>query len=278
VNVRGFLIAACLLLAPVGAAAADEGVGNAWLGVYLGEATDRGVEIIAVVAGGPAHSAGLHRGDVLTLLGDVAIGTAADVSRLLSDARPGTDVVASFLRGGKTESRTIELRSRPDVWREDALWQAAGRSAGGLLALSGITLAEIPDELRLHYGAPRGTGVLVTRVALGSVAAGAGLAVGDIVIRVGQTATRLPGDIATALAAVAVPGTDMEIEVVRGRKPVVLVLKLEPAPMPRSLRGLEQRDGAETSIRIKLLESELRRLEQRVREVREELERLEDRR
>jgi S1-C subfamily serine protease len=266
-------------------AAADEVAEPTWLGVYLGEPTDRGVEIVAVIAGGPAHLAGLQRGDVLTSLRNVKIETAGDVSRVLSDARPGTDVIATILRAGKPESRTIELRRRPDLGlpmepgsarttRAEALQQAATRTAG-LVALSGITLAEIPDELRVHYGARRGTGALVTRVTHGSVAAGAGVTVGDILTRVGPTAIQAPDDLAAALTEIA-GNPELEIEVIRGGKPLVLGLKI--MPVPDAWRGLEQRNGVETSIRIKLLERELARLEQRIREIREELARLEDKR
>jgi serine protease Do len=272
----------CFFLAFGGAAAEDEVTGRAWLGVYLGKSTGQGVEILAVVAGGPAHRAGLRSGDVLTSLGDATIRATGDVSGFLSGAPPGADVVVGFLREGKPASETIELRSRPErrdsgeagtarTTQADAL-----RRAARLGGLSGITLAEIPDELRAHYGAPRGTGVLVTRVARGSVSADAGVAVGDVLTRVGDTVVREPGDLPAALS-VAGPGSELEIEVVRARTPVVIVLDLAPATTP-GWRGVEEGDGAERSIRIRLLENELRRLEQRMREVHEELERLKDRR
>jgi len=284
-NVRSLVIFTVIVLGAVAGAATDEVVERTWLGVYLGETTDRGVEIVAVVAGGPAHLGGLHRGDILTSLGEVTIEIAGDVARVLSDARPGTEVIASILRDGKAERRTLELRRRPDVGlpieagsartaRAEALRLAAIRTTG-LAALSGITLAEIPDELRVHYGAPRGTGALVTRVMQGSVAAGAGVTVGDILTRVGPTAIRAPDDLAAALTTIA-GRPELEIAVVRGGKPLVLGLKIVPTPMPDAWRRLEQRDGVERSVRIKLLESELTRLEQRIREIREELERLED--
>ena len=286
-NLRRLVIFTVIVVGAVAGAATDEVEERTWLGVYLGETTDRGVEIVAVVAGGPAHLAGLHRGDILTSLGDVTIEGAGDVARVLNDARPGTEVIATILRDGKPERRTLELRRRPDVGfsvepgnalttRAEALRQAATRTTG-LAALSGITLAEIPDELRVHYGAPRGTGALVTRVTEGSVGAGAGVTVGDILTRVGPTAIRAPDDLAAALTEMA-GRPELEIAVVRGGKPLVLGLKIVPPPMPDAWRRLEQRDGVERSVRIKLLESELTRLEQRIREIREELERLEDKR
>lgn len=284
-NVRGLVIFTALLLGAAAGAATDEVEERTWLGVYLGETTDRGVEIVAVVAGGPAQLAGLHRGDILTSLGEVTIGGAGDVARVLNDARPGAEVTATILRDGKPERRTLELSRRPDVGfpiesgsartaQAEALRRAATTTTG-LAALSGITLAEIPDELRLHYGAPRGTGALVTRVTQGSVAAGAGVTVGDILTRIGTTVVRSPDDLVAALTEVS-GRPEIEIAVVRGGKPLVLGLKVVPTPIPDAWRRLEQRDGVERSVRIKLLESELTRLEQRIREIREELERLED--
>jgi serine protease Do len=286
VNVRSLVIFIVIVAGAVVGADTDEVAERTWLGVYLGETTDRGVEIVAVVAGGPAHLAGLQRGDILTSLGAVTIEVTGDVARVLKDARPGAEVTATLLRDGKPQRRTLELSRRPDVGfpieagsartaRAEALRRAATRTTG-LAALSGITLAEIPDELRVHYGAPRGTGALVTRVTQGSVAAGAGVAVGDILTRIGPTAIRSPDDLAAALAGMA-GRPEIEIAVVRGGKPLVVALKIVPTPIPDAWRRLEQRDGVERSVRIRLLESELTRLEQRIREIREELERLEDR-
>ena len=284
-NVRSLVIFTVIVLGAVVGADTDEIAKRTWLGVYLGETTERGVEIVAVVAGGPAHLAGLHRGDILTSLGEVTIEAAGDVARFLDDARPGAEVTATIFRDGKAERRTLELSRRPDVGfpieagsartaRAEALRRSATRTPG-FAALSGITLAEIPDELRMHYGAPRGTGALVTRVTQGSVAAGAGVTVGDILTRIGPTAIRSPDDLAAALAGIA-GRPEIEIAFVRGGKPLVLGLKIVPTQIPDAWRRLEQRDGVERSVRIKLLESELTRLEQRIREIREELERLED--
>ena len=47
------------------AGSSEEGSGGAWLGILIGEALDGGVQIVAVVPGGPAERAGLQGGDVL---------------------------------------------------------------------------------------------------------------------------------------------------------------------------------------------------------------------
>lgn len=59
----------------------------------------------------------------------------------------------------------------------------APRLSGGYL---GVELVDLTPELREHFGAPREVGVMVGRVEPGSPAARAGLAVADVVIRIGE--------------------------------------------------------------------------------------------
>jgi serine protease Do len=286
VKLRALVVCPLLLLGLIGTPAEDEVAERSWLGVYLGDPVEKGVVILAVASRGPAQRGGLRAGDVLTSLGEAEIRTPEDVSGFLDRARPGTRVRAGLLRDGEAESLTIELEGRPAVWdprryrvartaQADALRRAAAASAadGGWL---GISLAEIPDDLRVHYGAPPGAGALVTRVAPESAASRAGIAVGDVLTRAGRTKLRVPGDLAAALV-VGLSERELELEVVRGGKRQVFELQVRPVPMPEpgvEVGEVEERDGAEISIRIRLLEGELRRLEERIREIRAELERL----
>jgi serine protease Do len=282
VKLRSLALLTLLTVVGTVTAAADEREDRAWLGVYLGDSVERGVVILAVVARGPAQRGGLRAGDVLTSLGDVEILSPDDVAAFLDGAEPGREIRTGILREGKAESRTIELRARPEIWDPqpyrsargapaDAWWRAA--DAGGRL---GITLAEIPDDLRVHYGASPGRGSLVTRVAPQSEASRAGVAVGDVLVRAGRAYVGSPGDFAAALV-LGLSDRALELELVRNGKPLVVELEVRatPAPDPGLLvPGPAERDGTEAEIRIRLLERELRRLEERLLEVREELERL----
>ncbi|MHB8614346.1 MAG: S1C family serine protease, partial [Candidatus Dormibacteraceae bacterium] len=58
-----------------------------------------GVEVQEVVAGSPAADAKLQGGDVIVSVGDVSVAKAGDLQRLMVEARIGSKVPLSILRG-----------------------------------------------------------------------------------------------------------------------------------------------------------------------------------
>jgi S1-C subfamily serine protease len=60
-----------------------------------------GVEVQEVVAGSPAAAASLRGGDIIVSVGDVAVGKAGDLQRLMVEAQIGSKLALSILRGGK---------------------------------------------------------------------------------------------------------------------------------------------------------------------------------
>src|SRR5437899_2579080 len=66
-----------------------------------------GVEVQEVVAGSPAAAASLRGGDIIVSVGDVAVGKAGDLRRLMVEAQIGSKLGLSILRGGKL--MTVEV-------------------------------------------------------------------------------------------------------------------------------------------------------------------------
>ncbi|OLC13940.1 MAG: hypothetical protein AUH32_06495 [Actinobacteria bacterium 13_1_40CM_66_12] len=66
-----------------------------------------GVEVQEVVAGSPAAAASLRGGDIIVSVGDVAVGKAGDLQRLMVEAQIGSKLGLSILRGGKL--MTVEV-------------------------------------------------------------------------------------------------------------------------------------------------------------------------
>ncbi len=60
-----------------------------------------GVEVQEVVAGSPAAAASLRGGDIIVSVGDVAVGKAGDLQRLMVEAQIGSKLGLSILRGGR---------------------------------------------------------------------------------------------------------------------------------------------------------------------------------
>ena len=75
----------------------------------LATGAERGVEIVEIVEASPAENAGLRVGDLIFELDGTAVGSAADLQRLMVAERIGRDALARLVRDGSV----IELRVVP---------------------------------------------------------------------------------------------------------------------------------------------------------------------
>jgi len=92
-------------------------IARPYLGVETTDPTDpnapAGAEITSVVPGGPADSAGLNAGDVITELGGEAVQGSSDVSRIVSAKQPGDHVDVRVDRSGQDVTLDVTLQNRP---------------------------------------------------------------------------------------------------------------------------------------------------------------------
>jgi putative serine protease PepD len=87
---------------------------HAWLGVSTSERQQGdGAVVAAVTAGGPGADAGLRTGDVITAIGEEAVADSGDVAAQVGARKPGDELELTVLRGGQTETVTVELGTRP---------------------------------------------------------------------------------------------------------------------------------------------------------------------
>ncbi len=63
----------------------------------------------AVAAGGPAATAGLQSGDVITKIGQFALRDESDLAIAMIKQAPGTKVTVEFYRGGKKQTADVTL-------------------------------------------------------------------------------------------------------------------------------------------------------------------------
>ena len=82
----------------------------------------------------------------------------------------------------------------------------------------GVSLMEITPELRVHYGAPKDAGVLVSDVQADTPAAKAGLEVGDVITAVDGTRVAWTGDVSRGIRS-RKAGETVQLDVVRERAP-----------------------------------------------------------
>jgi serine protease Do len=84
-----------------------------WHGLVAGEtgpADDRRVLLGEVQSGSPAEAAGFRAGDQVIKVGDLAVTNALDIERGLLDVEPGRPARVTFLRDGKEQQLSLDLR------------------------------------------------------------------------------------------------------------------------------------------------------------------------
>ena len=88
--------------------------GRAYLGVELGDTQGQGAYVGAVAPNGPAASAGLHAGDVITSIAGKTTATAADAGAVLASLKPGQTVPVVVTRpDGATRTFHVKLGQYP---------------------------------------------------------------------------------------------------------------------------------------------------------------------
>jgi predicted metalloprotease with PDZ domain len=287
--------------APQEASLADEvGESQAWMGVFLGDAVDGGVHISAVVPGSPAERAGLVSGDVLVQVDGLHVLGVRDLTSLLARSRPGTGVELRLLRSGDSVRCTVELAERPSstalLRRVAPIASPAPRAprppaAPGIAraqragrAAYGLVLTDVTSDLRRHFGAPEGAGVLVTGVAAGRPAARDGFRVGDVLVLLGGKPVRAVEDVEQilgsrrdgAIAASLVRAGRAEVVTVRGSLDAVLAQDAVEASGESmagvTLKAAQEEYAAAKAARDRAVRLEIERLEKRIERLKRQLE------
>ncbi|MFI9328111.1 S1C family serine protease [Kitasatospora sp. NPDC052868] len=68
-----------------------------------------GATIVAVAAGGPAASAGLQVGDVITRIGDTPVESLNSLTTALASLTPGTKTTVTYTRDGQSKTADVTL-------------------------------------------------------------------------------------------------------------------------------------------------------------------------
>lgn len=161
-----------------------------WLGIMIQDITpeisealginrDKGGLVSEVKEGSPADKAGLMRGDVIVSVEGEKIPDAATLARKLALTKPGVDTKFVVLRDGREKVFTVKLIEHPDNEKIE-------ESPDKLKAEEelGIEVSEITEQLRNRFNIQASGGVIIAKVARGSLASEAGFRPGDVILEV----------------------------------------------------------------------------------------------
>lgn len=257
---------------------------RAWLGVFLSDAVDGGVEVMALVPEGPARRAGIREADLLLEVNGQPAPNQATLDLLIQAAGPGKAVELGLLRGTESLTLRVELGERsglpvpladrfPVPPEPAAPSHIPGRNRiQSRLPRSfyGLQVAEMTPALREHFGAPPDAGVLVLAVANAEPAAALGFRVGDVLVQLGEREIRDEDQLRWTLRSWPAD-QPLTVRLVRGGEPVFV--ELEPAAMPAP-PAPPPTPELERELIQRRLQAEIERLEARIRTLREELEQL----
>ncbi len=225
--------AAGALLALLLAAGLAEARPWSWLGVRIRDLSEQegdelatkhgiregyGVVIVDVMADTPAARAGLRNGDIVVAIDDRPVTETRELQRLIARGPVERDARLTVLRADGRRALPVRLVPMPRP--------VAGERVA---AEYGFLLRE-PDGPQPELGGrrPGGTGApVVSLVVKGSAAARAGLEVGDVILKVEETAVVTRDAAREALADLA-PERALRLTVRRDDRR--LALEIPPAP------------------------------------------------
>lgn len=235
---------------------------------YLGMIADdrqaaAGVQVINVVPGGPADLAGLQKGDRITSINALPVASMRDMAQVVRRSGAGSKlrlVIVRKGRGGAEERLTSLLtmgvrppvgqRLFPDFGRIGADEQAGAAGASITQSLLGVRTAPLDEATRQKLNVPVTRGAVVVEVTPGLPAAGAGIAVGSVIIAVDNRSVDSPAGLAEQLQEVGAGGA-AELALFRGEKLVRETVRLALVT-------------GNADIRIEGLERRVRQLEERI--------------
>jgi serine protease Do len=184
-----------------------------WLGVRIQPVTDEiaeslgmkttiGALVAGVVKGGPVDDGSIKAGDVVTEFDGHVVGEMRDLPRIVAESPVGKAVDVKVIRDGKEITVKVTLGRLEDG---EQLAQAQTDDAeqtdeAPTRTALGMTFAELTEEARTEYSISEDVeGVLISEVEEGSTAADKGIAAGNVVVEIAQSAVDTPEDVIARL-------------------------------------------------------------------------------
>lgn len=174
-------------------------VTRGWLGITIQElspdlaqkfglSSTEGALVSDVARGGPAHKAGMLRGDIIMRFSGKRIKDVSTLRNLVAQTKVGTEVELLIWRKGREYAIKVRIIEMPSEAVEMTSGTKKQQEEDGNV-LSGLAVIDISPAISKQLGiAPDDKGVVVMRVEPGSVAELAGIKEGDVIQEIDRKA------------------------------------------------------------------------------------------
>ncbi|HVW55383.1 MAG TPA: Do family serine endopeptidase [Rhizobiaceae bacterium] len=195
-------------------------VSRGWLGVEiqpvtkdiaesLGISNQKGA-LVSEAQEGPAKSAGVKTGDIITAVNGKEVDSPKDLARMIGEMSPNKQVALSVWRDGKTQSINVTLGKMPastQMASNDQQNNNNGATQNSSDTLNKLGLTVTPSD--------NGQGLVVTNVESNSDASDKGIHTGDVIVAVNSKQVNSAADVDKATAEA----------VKEGRKAILLQIR-----------------------------------------------------
>ncbi len=169
----------------------DKGeVTRGYLGIYIQPLTtdlakafdikqDQGILVAGVSEDSPAAKAGLQQGDVIIAFGGKPVSDVGVFRNEISLMQPGEEENITIIRNGKRKTLVVTIGEHDE---ESEIARGPTQSTEQL----GLTVQTLTTDLARQFNVEIGSGVVVTKVKPGSIAALARIDAGTIILQVNR--------------------------------------------------------------------------------------------
>ncbi|MEZ5812128.1 MAG: DegQ family serine endoprotease [Rhizobiaceae bacterium] len=184
-----------------------------WLGVRIQPVTEdiaeslamkktTGALVAGVIKGGPVDNGSIQPGDVIIRFDGKAVEEMRDLPRIVAESPVGKEVEVVIVRKGEEMTVNVTLGRLEDGEKLADAGETGGDSGDKVASAKvlGMTIAELDDEVRERFGiAAEVSGVVITEVEGGSVAADKGVNAGDVIVEIAQDSVANPDEVVSRI-------------------------------------------------------------------------------
>jgi S1-C subfamily serine protease len=203
-----------------------------------------GTQVVGVLPGSPAETAGLRTGDVIIAVNDVTVSAAHPLDTVIGQFHPGAQVQITVIRSGNRLQLSVTLGVRSDLQTAVSTGAATQFATGSVTETPSGTPTPAPAAVTIAPAtAVAGTGgflgvrlvttaegVRVAAVLPAGPADAAGIRAGDLIAAVDNAPVTTAPQVQMLLDAKR-PGESITLQIRRGDSTMSVTVRLAPRPI-----------------------------------------------